>query len=209
MFRYVASPSFTISAAGAALLHVAGVAQVWAPVALPHHPPQKQLQPLTVRIINSQPDQQHQTSTPLNIAPKFNTHHHIEQPPQEKDKKPIVAIAPPSTTEQTPRPTESYYWPGRSLDQKPTPETAVVIPYPKGFVSITRGHAILQLFINESGQVDRVEVVESDAPLEFTDMARRTFLNTRFTPGVKDMVQVRSKLKIEIGFQDGPRSDDS
>lgn len=203
----MASPSFVISAVGAALLHIAGVTQVWAPVvAQPHPSPHKQHQALTTRIISSPSDQQ-QTFAPPDLAPQVNTDRQIEQQPQEIDEQPIAATAPAAATEQAITPTDDYYWPGRALDQKPTPQTAVVIPYPNGFVSITRGHAILQLFINESGLVDRVEVVESDAPLEFTDMARRAFLNTRFTPGVKDLIQVRSKLKIEVAFQDGAKSD--
>lgn len=206
MFQHMSSISFATSAAGAATLHIAWVAHMWTPTPLPHltlH--EHQPLPMMVRTISLQSE----SPTPLPAQQNPDTTANIRQP---------EALSPPLQTEPTNEPTprlttslpqtdvqtDSHYWPGKALDQKPTPQNPVVISYPEGFISITHGHAILQLFINESGLVDRVEIVESEAPLEFTDMARRAFLNTRFSPGVKDQIQVRSKLKIEVSFQNGP-----
>lgn len=193
------------------MLHMAWVAQMWTPIPLPHQARHAQgPAPMLARTINLQPDPRTPGSVLPNPATTSDT-----APPVEPSEHQLTAqthppiVASTTITPQTDKQTDGHYWPGRTLDQKPIPQAPVVIPYPEGFISIAHGHAILQLFINESGLVDRVEVVESEAPIEFTDMARRAFLNTRFTPGVKDRVQVRSKLKIEVGFQDGPSHDGS
>lgn len=207
MFKHMMSPSFVLSAAGATMLHIAWVAQMWTPIPLPHQARHEQgPAPMLARTIYLQQN----PPTPGAAQPSPTTTADIG-PPVEPSEHQLTEqtnppVAPPTTI--TPQ-TDGHYWPGRTLDQKPIPQAPVVIPYPEGFISIAHGHAILQLFINESGLVDRVEVVESEAPIEFTDIARRAFLNTRFTPGVKDRVQVRSKLKIEVGFQNGQGNDGS
>lgn len=97
--------------------------------------------------------------------------------------------------------TDGRYWPGKLLDQRPQATSPVVIPFPDGFISIRTGRAVLQLFIDEVGAIDRIDVLEIEGPVEFADLAKRTLQSTRFSPGLKDHMAVRSTIKIEVAFQ--------
>lgn len=97
--------------------------------------------------------------------------------------------------------TDGRYWPGKLLDTRPQATSPVVIPFPEGFISIRTGRAVLQLFIDEVGSIDRIDVLEIEGPVEFADLAKRTLQSTRFSPGLKDHMAVRSTIKIEIAFQ--------
>lgn len=93
------------------------------------------------------------------------------------------------------------YWPRKLLDTGPAPLAPIILPPPDGSNSLPQGHAIMELFIHADGQVDRIEVIESDAPTDFIDAAKATFQATRFTPGLKDNVPVPSRIKIEVRYE--------
>lgn len=77
-----------------------------------------------------------------------------------------------------------------------------MVPYPATAASEpSEGWVILELFISASGHVDRIETLSSEAPDEFIESARQTFLQSPFSPGMKDNVPVPSRIKIEVRYK--------
>lgn len=125
-----------------------------------------------------------------------------QQPPTPETDQPfdteqqLSGAQPPSSL------LDGRYWPGKLLDQRPQAQSPIVIPFPDGFISIRSGRAILQLFIDEHGVIDNIEVVEVDGPVEFAALAKRTLQFARFSPGLINHTAVRSMIKIEVAFQE-------
>lgn len=142
------------------------------------------------------------SSTATSLATERKT-----APASELTDSRTAAVTPPeSTAAQPSAELPSDYWPRKLLDEGPTPLEPIVVPYPEGLTQPPQGRVILQLFINASGRVDRVEMMESDAPPEFVALAQETFSGARFHPGFKDNVNVPSRIKIEVGFDQGTPS---
>jgi hypothetical protein len=89
------------------------------------------------------------------------------------------------------------------LSTRPRPQGEIAIPEPE--VGTYRGvfKAVLVVFIDETGYVARVEVDRSDLPAEFELSAREAFARARFQPGLIGTRPVRSRLRIEVGFDSG------
>lgn len=61
------------------------------------------------------------------------------------------------------------------------------------------GKAILMLYINETGLVDKVEVESTgDIDRELTNAVARQFGKTTFQPATIDNAPVKSRMRIEI-----------
>lgn len=95
-------------------------------------------------------------------------------------------------------PTE--YWPSILLDTPPTPQAEIALPPPEGDVP-PEGHAVLELFINAHGQVDRIVVKESNAPADFVENAKAIFQGATFAPGIKDALSVPSRIIIDVRYE--------
>lgn len=103
----------------------------------------------------------------------------------------------PGSNDETPA-----YWPRKLLDVGPSPANPVILPPPEDVAHAeTQGHAVLELFIDEHGHVDRIEVLDSNAPATFVDAAKESFRATLFTPGLKDNQPVPSRIKIEVRYE--------
>jgi outer membrane biosynthesis protein TonB len=94
------------------------------------------------------------------------------------------------------------YWPRHLLTRPPTPQQSIDLFYPDQAPS---GHfrAVLTLFIDEQGVVQRVRIDEADdsgLPPVLEDAARQTFLRSRFSPGEIDGQPTRSRVRIEIEY---------
>lgn len=188
----------------AVLGHIVVWQLLWTPPPPPPRESRTSPTALTVRhLAKTAPDT---TEAP----PPRPTHPEPDAPGPESERPPPPTAASLADARRPPLPTapsrpsapSEGYWPGKLLDQRPQPEEPVVIAFPGGFRSITRGRAVLRLYIGADGRVNEVELVESDAPLEFVDLARRSFLQAHFTPGMKDNVPVPSRIQIEVGFQE-------
>lgn len=90
------------------------------------------------------------------------------------------------------------------LTRAPQVQTPVALSYPL-FEDDTQGHytAILALFIDETGRVQRIRVEPPGLPDALEGAARRAFLATRFTPGEVEGRPVRSLIRIEVQFDRG------
>ena len=86
------------------------------------------------------------------------------------------------------------------LDPPPRPLTDIdpAVPAeagPRG------GVVVLRLFINERGEVDKAEVLNSAPPGLFDASALEAFGNARFSPGYIAGVPVKSQVTFEVKFR--------
>lgn len=91
-----------------------------------------------------------------------------------------------------------------ALTKPPAPRTPIVVPYPKASPQNKRLRTELSLFIDEQGIVQRVEIDGPALPPQFEEAARSSFLLGRFTPGEIDGQPVRSRIRVEVIFDDTP-----
>lgn len=62
--------------------------------------------------------------------------------------------------------------------------------------------AVLRLFINDEGSIDKVEIEESRLPAQAQRRIVDAFSGIRFQPGKIGRLSVRSQLRIQISLQD-------
>lgn len=108
---------------------------------------------------------------------------------------PVLTIGPVLPLKEAP------YIPAGELDERPSSEIPVIIPFPDTPLDSPRVAGILVLYIGANGYVDRIEVDESDLPPEFEKAAIDTFLQARMRPGLKDGQPVRARMKIVVEFE--------
>jgi len=91
------------------------------------------------------------------------------------------------------------YFRADELDARPQIRVRVEPRFPALALAPT-GRVVLRLYIDEAGKVDDVVVESADANGAFAEAAREAFAAARFTPGVKDGVAVRSRVRVEVLF---------
>ncbi|HYN53844.1 MAG TPA: energy transducer TonB [Methylotenera sp.] len=69
-----------------------------------------------------------------------------------------------------------------------------LVNYPQG------GKLTVRLWIDIDGSVVKVELVKSELPEEFVKSALASFLETKFSPGLKANAAVRSVVKIVVQY---------
>lgn len=95
------------------------------------------------------------------------------------------------------------YLPADELDARPLIRTPVYPEFPPD-AKVAGGRVVLQLLINEAGAVDRAVVLQAGPATVFDAAAVDAFASARFTPGRKDGRDVKSDLRIELQFGEGP-----
>lgn len=95
------------------------------------------------------------------------------------------------------------YLPAEELDERPLIRTPVHPTFPADAPAAS-GRVVLRLLINEAGAVDQAFTEQADPPGVFDAAAVDAFSSARFTPGRKDGIAVRSSLRIELQFGEGP-----
>lgn len=96
---------------------------------------------------------------------------------------------------------QRHYFGVAELDHKPAIIGKVVIAYPENAPLVAHGRVVLELFIDETGRVDRVQVEAKDLPATLQELARDKFAQARFRPGIRKDQLVRSRLRIEVVFE--------
>jgi TonB family protein len=91
-----------------------------------------------------------------------------------------------------------YYHPASELTERPQPLAAIVPSFPDG--APPTGRVKLNLYINERGAVDAVDITEAEPAGEFEQATVQAFSEARFRPGYKDGIPVRSQLALEVRF---------
>lgn len=96
---------------------------------------------------------------------------------------------------------EPKYYLFQELDSKPVvlkdidTNSSQLSNHPEG------GNLTLQLWLDETGSVIRVKVLETDLPVEFSNDATLNFLKLKFSPGLKNNQYVKSTVKITVKYQ--------
>jgi protein TonB len=96
---------------------------------------------------------------------------------------------------------EPFYLPRDLLSVGPAPQETVLLAWPAQ--SPLRGsfRGVLRLFINDEGQVRRVEAADAELPEPLFEAARQAFMAVRFSPGELDGRAVRSLIRVEVSFE--------
>lgn len=102
----------------------------------------------------------------------------------------------------TPAVADSRHYPSNELDVRPGIKVRVNPDYPERAArENVSGKAVVRLYIDVNGAVERVEV-ERAAPAGygFEDAAASAFRSARFSPAMKDGKRVRAEMRIEVSF---------
>jgi len=97
---------------------------------------------------------------------------------------------------------DSRHYRSTELDVPPGIKVRVQPAYPaRAARANVSGKAIVKLFIDANGAVERVEVEGADpAGYGFDDSAAQAFRRARFSPAIKDGKRVRAQMRIEVSF---------
>lgn len=109
------------------------------------------------------------------------------------------AIATPSSIDE-----HDDYIPRPLLSVAPVARAPVVIGSPPDEPGVGRHVGILSLFIDEEGRVRHISASEPLLPPAFEQAAREAFMAAQFSPGQVDGVAVRSRVRVEVVFDNTP-----
>ena len=97
--------------------------------------------------------------------------------------------------------TEDHYFLSSEVDTRAQPIRMPVLVYPEGAQQMRiRGHIRMRVYINESGKIDAVDIIESDPPGIFEKAALRAMLATKYIPARRNGRAVKNQKLIEIKF---------
>lgn len=96
------------------------------------------------------------------------------------------------------------YVPRPLLSVAPVATAPVVIASPPGKAELGRRVGVLALYIDEQGRVRRIEAEQPLLPEAMERAAREAFIDARFRPGQVDGHVVKSRIRVEVVFDEGP-----
>ena len=125
-------------------------------------------------------------------------------PPADADRQEVNGL---STTQSNPlallpviKAEEDYLRPSE-VDVRAQPVHMPALVYPEKAQRMRIGGLVrLRVYLNESGKIDRVNVVAANPPGVFEEAALRALLATSFAPAQKNGHAVKSQKLIEINF---------
>lgn len=124
--------------------------------------------------------------------------------PADPDPVAVPALAPAASGSQV-EPGEAgldEYLPRRLLSVAPVAQQPVELLWPDDVrVAAGRYGAVLVLFIDEQGVVQRVKVESGDLPPALQELALAAFAGASFAPGQVQGVPVKSRIRVEVEFQ--------
>ena len=94
---------------------------------------------------------------------------------------------------------EVVYFAAAELDVRPRPTVQIDPAYPR-VAPTDGGYLVLELLIDETGSVDRVNVAVAEPEGFFEQTAIDAFAAARFTPGRRNGVAVKSRTWVELRF---------
>ena len=115
---------------------------------------------------------------------------------------PYVA-APPGAAGEPP----AHYFLARELDARPVALAPIEPAYPNdAYLRDVPGSVVVRLHINETGVVEKADILRATPPGYFEDAVQRAFLTARFSPGIRGGRPVRVQMTIEVRYE-GPRAE--
>lgn len=140
-------------------------------------------------------------------------HHRLAEPFLDSDQSAAAAETPqiPAPTETINRTTfntgnaltaPAYYFRHDEIDVPAEPVSKPVLIFPeRAFISRLSGKVRVRVFINETGSIDGLDVVETTPYHQpFTDSAIATLKATVFTPALIGGRRVKSQKLVEVVF---------
>jgi hypothetical protein len=101
----------------------------------------------------------------------------------------------------------SRYFPAAELDRSALERAPVAIPLPRDPAGVHFfGKLRLDLYIDEKGDVDRVEVLDGDVPPAYWQPAAEAWRRVKFFPAVRRGREVKSLKRVELEFAPPLRS---
>lgn len=88
------------------------------------------------------------------------------------------------------------YVPAEKLTRQPELAEAIDDKLNESFEAGFRGHAVIRLFLDENGKVDKVSVLESTLPIDIEGLVVKSFFKARYRPGEIDGVPVMSEMTV-------------
>ena len=147
---------------------------------------------------------------PIAERQSSNTEMHV----QSVDKKLPAKLEAPSHVEPKPLAMPPLLRPGNFGDDyvprplltvPPVARTPVTFAAPDGEMIRGRHVGVLSLFIDEHGQVQRIEADDAvSLPDALAQAAREAFMAAQFAPGEIDGTAVKSSVRVEVVFDDAP-----
>lgn len=123
----------------------------------------------------------------------------VAHPSQAPAESIFPAIATPISIDEN-----DDYIPRPLLSVAPVARTPVVIGSPPDETGVGRHVGILSLFIDEEGRVQHISANEPLLPSAFEQAARDAFMAARFSPGQVDGLAVKSRVRVEVVFDNTP-----
>jgi hypothetical protein len=108
--------------------------------------------------------------------------------------------APPAPAPPLQPPAEPVYVPRGQLTRAPQPLAEVDVPFPQDVSGLVDLRVQVSLFIDETGQVRRVQFDSAAVPPAFARAVVDTFTRARFSPGEIGRAPVPSQIRIEVEF---------
>jgi periplasmic protein TonB len=146
------------------------------------------------------------------VQPRSVTEPATSSAPHDKvptaDTKPNVSPPLPSFGLVVPDfDSDDDYYVRSMLTLAPRPVDPILVDYPT--IDKDQGHyrSELTLFIDETGRVVRVRVDGASLPPALEAAARSAFTNARFLAGQADGRAVKSRIRIEVEFDNRPPED--
>jgi protein TonB len=94
------------------------------------------------------------------------------------------------------------YYASRELDVRPGIRTHTEPEYPEAAARRSlSGRVLIELYIDETGTVERVAILRAEPPGVFDASVKRAFSAARFTPGMKEGRPVPVLMTLEIEFE--------
>lgn len=128
----------------------------------------------------------------------------FSKPPSEPERLPDLpeTALTPDVSQVAPAETEGravplpQYFPAEKLTRQPELAEAIDDKLNESFEAGFRGHAVIRLFLDETGKVDKVSVLESTLPIDIEGLVVRSFFKARYRPGEIDGVPVMSEMTV-------------
>jgi len=102
-----------------------------------------------------------------------------------------------------------YYFPLVELSRRPTLITRpdFKISEISGQVEVN-GHVRIEVLVENTGRVNAVRLVHTDLPYPYPQKVMQAFQKVSYTPGMKDGLNVRTRILIEATYIDGVLNND-
>lgn len=105
-----------------------------------------------------------------------------------------------TTAPSLPTAADLRYFELAELDQKPALTQDIPDNPPELLEHLQGGEIVLRLWIDETGEVVKVDTISSTLPQPFVDSTRASFLNATFSPGRKFGNAVATVMDVAVSY---------